>query len=65
LQQTGCTLIPVSGVGRPDHLKGQEHIVEHALIFIQFADGIMALAGAIATLVDMALRHSDKHAKDD
>jgi hypothetical protein len=39
--------------------------VEHALLFIEFASDITALAAAITTLADAALRHRDKHTKND
>ena len=35
----------------------QERIVEHALVLINLASNIAAMAAAIASLVDIVLRH--------
>jgi len=39
--------------------------VEHALLFIEFASDITALAAAITTLADAAIRHRGKNTKHD
>jgi hypothetical protein len=38
--------------------------VEHALTFIEFASNITAIAAAVTTLADAALRRRTKHTKN-
>lgn len=49
--------MPVSGAGRPDRPQWQEqHIMDQALNILTLATDVIAMAAAVVTMVDIALR---------
>ena len=49
--------MPVSGAGRPDRLQRQEqHIMDQALNILTLASDVIAMAAAVVTMIDIAIR---------